>query len=96
MQKLSKHFQFRQNTYVQVEEGESHYIYAVYNLKDKPEGEPSYYEVFRKKSRKAETINGRSYPEREAYPSDDAFGNWAWCCTTLERVQCIRNEKGLF
>ena len=97
MQKLSKQFQFRQNTYVQVEEGESHYIYAVYNLKDKPEGEPSYYEVFRKKADKEKTFpSGQTYPEREIYPSEDAFGNWAWCCGTLERVQCIKNEKGLF
>ena len=96
MEKLKKQYSKNKNTYVQLEEGENHYLYGVWNLKDSPEGEPSYYEVFRKKVRKAETIKGQPYPEREAYPGDNDFGSTAWCCNTLERVQFIREEKCLF
>lgn len=87
MEKLQKKFNSRQNTYVQLGEGENHYLYGVYNLKCEQEGEPSYYEVFRKKVRKANVMpNGVEYPDREVYPGDRDFGNWAWCCNTLERV----------
>ena len=96
MEKLKKQYNRNRNTYVQLEECENHYIYGVWSLKDIPEGAPSYYEVFRRKALKAETINGHAYPEREAYPSDKDFGVWAWCCSTLERANRIKTEKCLF
>lgn len=97
MEKLRKQYNKNKNTYVQLEEGENHYLYGVWNLKDSPEGEPSYYEVFRKKFCKANVMpNGVEYPDREVYPNDNDFGSTAWCCNTMERVQFIRNEKCLF
>lgn len=96
MKKLDKEFQSKQNTYKQLEEGDNHYIYAVWNLKDKAVGEPSYYEIFKKKVAKAATLKGVYYPERETYPNDKDFGDWAWCCNTLEKCNYIKNEKSLF
>lgn len=54
----------------------------------------SYYEVFRRRIAKASTRefpNGsvKEYPDRVIYPGDSAFGNWAWCCGTLERAMEI-------
>lgn len=96
MKKLEKQFKFRKNTYVQLEEGNNYYLYGVWNLKEEAVGEPSYYEIFKKKVRQEETIKGVFYPEREQYPCDEAFGNWAWCCGNMERVEFIKKEKSLF
>jgi hypothetical protein len=53
-----------------------------------------YYEAFARKVAKASTRefpNGsvKEYPDRVIYPGDSAFGNWAWCCGTLERAMEI-------
>lgn len=88
-------FYSNRNTYRQIEEGGNYYLYGVWNLKDNSDGDPSYYEIFRKTCAKSETINGKQYPERETYPKNNNFGSWAWCCNTLERVEYIKTEKGL-
>ena len=93
MKKLEKAFHFRKNTYVQLEEGDNYYLYGVWNLKDDAIGEPSYYEIFKKKIAKAVTLKGVEYPEREKYPSDNDFGVWAWCCSSMDRVNHIKNLK---
>ena len=36
------------------------------------------FEVVRIKIHPAEVINGRTYPEREGYPSNEDWGNLAW------------------
>lgn len=97
VKKLEKEFKFRKNTYRQLEEGEKYYLYGVWNLNDNTEGEPSYYELFEKKTANPTTFpNGQTYPLRELYPSDNNFGLWAWCCTTKERVDYIKKLKTLF
>lgn len=96
MKKLEKEFKFRKNTYRQLEEGSNYYLYGVWNLKDDAIGEPSYYEIFKKKVAQPTTIKGVFYPEREQYPWDEAFGDWAWCPSTKERVEFIKKEKRLF
>ena len=63
---------------------------CVYSRASKDVSHP-YFEVFRRKTARAsirEFPNGRvkEYPDREIYPGDSAFGNWAWCCCTLERA----------
>lgn len=93
MKKLEKTFHFRKNTYVQLEEGDNYYLYGVWNLKDDAIGEPSYYEIFKKKIAKAVTLKGVEYPEREVYPNDNDFGKWAWCCSSVGRVNRIKNLK---
>lgn len=53
-----------------------------------------YYEVFRRVVRKARTVtfpsgSVKDYPKMVVYPGDSAFGEWAWCCGTLERAMEI-------
>lgn len=93
MKKLEKTFHFRKNTYLQLDEGDNYYLYGVWNLKDDAIGEPSYYEIFKKKTAKAVTLKGVEYPEREKYPSDNDFGVWALCCSSMDRVNRIKNLK---
>lgn len=93
MRKLDKKFNFRKNTYVQLEEGDNYYLYGVWNLKDEAVGEPSYFEIFTKKVAKAATLKGVEYPEREVYPNDNDFGTAAWSCSSVERVNYIKNLK---
>lgn len=97
VQKLEKEFQFRKNTYKQLEEGDNYYLYGVWNLKQNAVGEPSYYEIFKKTIEKERTMqfNDKVYPQREIYPSDSHFGRWAWCCTSMERVNEIKQEESL-
>lgn len=94
MRKLEKQFNFRKNTYVQLDEGNNYYLYGVWNLKDEAIGEPSYYEIFKKKIVKEKRMpSGVTYPEREKYPSDNDFGVCAWCCSSMDRVDYIKNLK---
>lgn len=96
MRKLEKQFNFRKNTYVQLEEGENFYLYGVWNLKGEAKGKPSYYEIFEKKVAKEVTLKGVYYPEREVYPKDEDFGSCGWCCNTLEQCEFIKEEMSLF
>jgi len=43
-----------------------------------------YYEVFKIKTKKASSLFGRDYPDREVYPGNEDFGNSAWCFTKKE------------
>lgn len=45
------------------------------------------YEVIRVQTKPAETIFSKTYPEREVYPSNEAWGQDAWTCTTLSRAK---------
>ena len=54
-----------------------------------------YYEVFERKSQKLNDF-WRQYDKKgkydgfetvEVYPSNESFGNWAYCCCSLELAQ---------
>jgi hypothetical protein len=45
------------------------------------------YEVFKIKIHPPAELYGRSYPEREAYPSNEDFGKTAWTYTSLEKAR---------
>lgn len=44
------------------------------------------YEVIEIQQRPAQTIMGKSYPEREGYPHKELWGKCAWTCATLARA----------
>jgi hypothetical protein len=44
------------------------------------------WEVFLIKVRPAEKAFGKDYPAREAYPSNEDFGKWAWCYSNEQRA----------
>jgi len=43
-----------------------------------------HYEVFRVKIAEATEIFGKTYPRRELYPTNENFGQWAWCYKNKE------------
>ena len=45
------------------------------------------WEVFLIKTRPAEDIIGKSYPEREVFPSNESFGKTAWTFIKLENAE---------
>jgi len=45
------------------------------------------YEVFLIKTRPAEKIFGKQYPEREVFPSNETFGKTAWVYIKLENAE---------
>jgi len=50
------------------------------------------YEVFEIRIRPAETIQGKKYPEREKFPSNEDFGSWAWSYTSFEKAKAKFDE----
>lgn len=66
------------------------YVYA----RTSPDVGSAYYEVFRRKVAEAgrRVMPGGvvlEWPRMVVYPGDSAFGEWAWCCGTLERAMEI-------
>ncbi|MDD4211590.1 MAG: hypothetical protein PHC46_04315 [Clostridia bacterium] len=69
-------------TFTRIEEAENGYIYK---------RSDDLFEVFEKRTQKEMTtnINGQEiyFEEKELYPNSNAFGIWAWECTTLANAQ---------
>lgn len=61
---------------------------VVYQLTRKYDNgaEESYLEIFKYNVKDADRYHSDEY---EAYPSDEAFGKWAWCATKYEQIQKI-------
>ena len=45
-----------------------------------------YYEVFKRRTRKEGKVFGVDMPEREVYPGNNDFGDWAWCIRDYDRA----------
>ena len=77
MKELQEHFegkgQVRGYTFTQIRSADWGFIYEVSH------GGHRHYEVFRKRlNRRFATVS---------YPTDKAFGKWAWTCLTLARAE---------
>ena len=70
MKKLPLKWRANRYNYTQIARTEKKAMY-------KSDGD--FYEVFIIKVRPKETIFGREYPQREAYPGNEDFGKTAWC-----------------
>lgn len=81
MEELKTTFTKRGNTYKQVYVSPLMYIYRVFcqECSAKP-----YFELFRPKIGKPGAIKKDYW---QMYPSDDAFGKWAWCSSNLASVR---------
>lgn len=90
---LEKEFTKKGIVYKQIERNEEkgYYIYKCENLNYKDE----YFEIFKiKKQKPYELIaKDRDYDFVEIYPCDNSFGQWAWCCSNMEIVQRVINNK---
>jgi hypothetical protein len=69
---------------------------AVYSVTDIATGDEHGFEVFEVRVQQAKTLpNGVSYFFKERYPSDEAFGKWAFAPKTRERAFQIFSEMGI-
>jgi len=68
--------------FTQVKETENGYIYK---------RSDELFEVFEKRTQKEGTKKYGGveihFEEKELYPTSNAFGKWAWCCSTLENAE---------
>lgn len=69
--------------YTQLQASEKAYLYE---QKDKNTGLVVGYEVFRHKEGKAFVVAGNFVPASVQFPSNEAFGLWAWTLRTLEQA----------
>lgn len=90
---LEKEFVKKGIVYKQFERNEEkgYYIYKCENLNYKDE----YFEIFKIKLSKPDLrFNPNAdYDLMELYPSDESFGKWAWCCSNMEIVQRVINNR---
>lgn len=86
---LDKKFTKHGDLFTQIEKGDNYYIY-------KRELEHSvYYEVFKRKVSKVNDYikkydtKGKyeGFDDFVQYPNDEQFGQWAYCCGSLEQAQ---------
>ena len=52
----------------------------------------TYFEVFKRRVNREFTINGVTIPESEAFPTDNAFGVWAWSYRSYDKALKKYNE----
>jgi len=70
IQQLSTNYTAHQRTFNLVKRDENKAMY---------QSEDGVIEIFKIKVLPAAEIYGKSYPEREGFPSDEDFGRIAWC-----------------
>ena len=85
MIRLKECFMKRGNKYTQVYRNDDMALYLVDN-----EHGWYYVEVFKIKTHKADKYHDDEY---EVYPCDEAFGLYAWCCTTRKSLEKIMNRE---
>lgn len=91
---LDKEFTKKGEIFTQIEKGDTYYIYKR-DLKT-----VVYYEVFERKVMKLNDFwrqydtNGKyvGYDNFVQYPSDEQFGKWAYCCSSLEKAKKLAME----
>ena len=76
--------QIRKNgyTYDQFKRGESAFLYSQRG----ESGTPIAFEVFKRKEHKPYTIGGVDIEGGESFPSDEAFGKWAWTYPRIDQA----------
>ena len=82
MIELKKDFTRKGIRYQQLMKNEQIVLYRCSRV----DGLDTYYEVFK---RKVEQPNEFHNDEYERYPSDEAFGSWAWCCSNGKSVEKV-------
>ena len=87
MIELKKEFKKKGVVYTQLFKDEN---LVIYELSEASVNDPAevirWYEVFRPTIHRADIYHPDEY---ELYPYDEAFGNWAWSCSTVKSVEKI-------
>ena len=72
--------------------------YRIFSARLPGEGR-EWFEVFQRRINAPHEIQGNKIPASEAFPSDAAFGTWAWTFQTLaqceEKARCINMHKSV-
>lgn len=89
VQEIELNFTHKGDVFKRVNKSKKGYIYERENSGKK------YYEVF--KIVETEILSDfenkiGSGEFKHRYPKDEDFGNWAWCCVTIERAEEILNS----
>lgn len=92
VKELEKEFTKNNVQYKQIEATDKYFVYEC-----TPKEGPVYYEIFKRKTVQVigDIYKEKAYPGYDRlvkYPYDEAFGQWAWCCSTLNRVQKYRER----
>lgn len=82
---LESKFEKSGRVFEKIEEGPTFFIYSV-KMIDSPR---KWVEVFQRRIYPAREIAGKPIPASQAYPSDEAFGAWAW---TFDGIDAARAQ----
>ena len=95
MKELAKQFTKKGVTYTQIEKNNKYVIYEC--IHSSKEFSYTYYEVFKYKVQPYPTTfeNPNGYKLMESYPSNESFGQWAWCCSNWRIVEKVINKHNL-
>lgn len=89
LKQLEKEFTKKGVLYTQMEKTEEYVLYRCKNI----EFGNVYYEVFKYRTGKPHFMSGEDFDLIEVYPSNDAFGNWAFCCSDLKCVEKVMKTR---
>ena len=88
MIKLKKTFRKKNREFQQLYRDDKMAIYQI--TMHLPDGVIQFAEIFRLRVHQPDRFYSEAY---EQYPSNDSFGNWAWCCSTLPSLKKILKQK---
>ena len=89
MIKLKKTFRKKNREFQQLLRDDKMAIYQI--TMHLPDGVIQFAEIFRLRVHQPDSYHyNESY---EMYPGDEAFGDWAWCCSTLPSLKKILKQK---
>lgn len=86
IKKLPLNFEQKGDTFEQVFESETHYVYR------RIHAETDYFEVFIKKLVDCAVFDEAKHKlvssgqKKERYPGEEDFGLWAWCCRNFDNA----------
>jgi len=79
---LREQFTENNTTYTQVEKNSK---YVIYQCVDQHGN--LYVEIFRYRTHKRTSYSTWTEDRTECYPHDEAFGDWAWCCSSKSQLR---------
>ena len=85
LRELDKEFTKRGVNFKQEVKNDELVIYRCTNIETKDE----YFEVFKYRTAKPHPMDEGTWDLVELYPSDNAFGVWAWCCSSVPCVNKV-------
>lgn len=89
MIELKKQFTKKETDFNQIYKDNDVVIYKLTRNNADGDGMYTWFEVFKRKVKPQDIYHEDEF---EKYPSDEAFGNWAWSCSNVECVKKVLNN----